>query len=67
MENRKLGRAQILGLIGKPCGGKGEAGEGPWCLGLTLEFGKEGLRFGNISVCGEKIIFACRTDKNPNK
>lgn len=67
VENRKLGRGQILGLIGKLCGEKGEAGEGPRSLGLTLGFGKEGLGLGNISVCGEKIIFACRTDKNPNK
>ena len=50
MENRKLGRAQISGLTGKPCGGKGEAGEGPQSLGLTLRFGQDGLGLGNISV-----------------
>lgn len=43
MENRKLGRAQILGLIGKLCGGNRESGEHLLSLGLTLWFGKEGL------------------------
>lgn len=43
MENRKLGRAQILGPIGKLCGGNRESGEHLLSLGLTLWFGKEGL------------------------
>lgn len=34
---------------------------------LPPRFGKEGLDLRNISICGKKIIFSCRTDKNINK
>lgn len=56
VENRKLGRAQILRLIGKPCGGKGEAGQGLWSLGLTLRFSKEGLRLGMFLLVERKLF-----------
>lgn len=56
MANRKLGKAQILGLIGKPCGGKREAGEGPLSLGLTLRFGKEGLGLGTALFVERKLF-----------
>lgn len=54
VENRKLQRAQISGLIVKPGRGNGEAGEGQRSLGLMLRFAREGLGFRSISICGEK-------------
>lgn len=56
VENRKLGRAQILRLIGKPCGGKGEAGQGLWSLGLTLRFSKEELGLGTFLLVERKLF-----------
>lgn len=56
VENRKLGRAQILGLIGKLCGGNTESGERLLSLGLTLWFGKEGLGL-ETSLFVERKLF----------
>lgn len=56
MENRKLGRAQILGLIGKLCGGNRGAGERLLSLGLTLLSGKEGLSLETFLFVERKLF-----------
>lgn len=56
MENRKLGRAQILGMIGKLCGGNRESGERLLSLGLTLWFGKEGLGLETFLFVERKLF-----------